>query len=80
MRGISMPLAVLVTSSMALGSAVAPVVLTLNDCDTADWCKVNAIDMANTKRKNFVIQKLIKIKNKKPVRQEIGSFFCRYWV
>ena len=61
-RGTSTPFAVLLTSSIALAAAGAPVVLILKDCDTAVWCKVIAKDMANTKRKNFVIQKLIKIK------------------
>jgi alpha-D-ribose 1-methylphosphonate 5-triphosphate synthase subunit PhnH len=40
---------------MALGSATAPVVFTLKDCDTAVWCKVITKASAITKRKSLVM-------------------------
>ena len=60
--GINTPFKVLLTSSMELALAAAPVVLILNDCELAEKCKVVATAIASTKRKNFVILKLIIIK------------------
>ena len=71
-RGINIPFTVLDTSSIALASAVAPVVLMLKDCALAVKCKVVAIEKASTKRKNFVMIKQIKLKNKQPFFQEFG--------
>ena len=62
-RGISIPLLKLLTSSIELALAVAPVMFTLKDWEVAVRCKVVATVMASTKRTSLVILKSVKIKN-----------------
>ena len=58
-RGMSIPFEVLVTSSIELALATAPVVLTLKDWEEDEKCKVIATVSTITMRKSLAMVKTV---------------------